>query len=151
MSTLIRLKRRKKSENEGVTLHAGEPYYNMADKALYIGDTSKDNEAGDLPDKHIAEVTNTSEAKELYSTDDDKKELLKNYTTEGTDTVKFYIGGSENNSYTQKINKVDVSNSLILHPIFYGDADPSNLFGPGKSAFNDGVPDGLVYFKKVTT
>ena len=43
MSTLIRLKRRKKSENEGVTLHAGEPYYNMADKALYVAKSKGKN------------------------------------------------------------------------------------------------------------
>lgn len=52
--TLIKFKRKKSSSNEDITLHAGEPFYNLSDKRLYIG--SKDGEKLENK-KHVAEVT----------------------------------------------------------------------------------------------
>ena len=50
---IIQLKRRETSGNKNVTLQAGEPYYNLKDKKLYIG--TKDNESLEGR-RHIAEI-----------------------------------------------------------------------------------------------
>ena len=56
MATLIRLKRKKSSGNNGVVLTAGEAYYNLADKRLYVGNTDNDD-ISSVSKKHIAQIT----------------------------------------------------------------------------------------------
>lgn len=81
MATLIRLKRKKSTGNSGIILASGEPYYNLIDKRLYIGNTNGENISSSSK-KHIAEIT-PIEA--------------------GATTVKFQIGEDENNIYEKKI------------------------------------------------
>lgn len=87
MSTLIRLKRKKSKGNDGVVLSAGEAYYNLEDKRLYVGNEDGENVLRESNDpnglkKHIAQVT------ELEA--------------EGS-TIKFQIGEDEHNIYEKKI------------------------------------------------
>ena len=82
MATLIRLKRRNKSGNNGVLLAEGEAYYNIADKHLYVGNC--DNEDISVESKkHVAEITTIDVA---------------------SDTISFQIGEDPNNRYTKKLN-----------------------------------------------
>lgn len=58
MST-IQTKRKKSTGNANVTLVAAEPYYNLADKALYLGDADGTNTFEGK--KHIAELSVSSD------------------------------------------------------------------------------------------
>lgn len=84
MSTQIQLKR-SKTPNRSPELAAGEPFYNLTDKKLFIGQDGKDLTSR----KHVSQVTRTS--------------------TSDTDTVKFTIGEATDNVFEQKINNVDHS------------------------------------------
>lgn len=84
MSTQIQLKRSKTS-NRSPELAAGEPFYNLTDKKLFIGHDGENIDAR----KHVSEVTKTS--------------------TDNTDTVKFSVGEATDNTFEQKINNVEHS------------------------------------------
>lgn len=90
MATLIRLKRKKSTSNSGIILASGEPYYNLIDKRLYIGNTNGENISSSSK-KHIAEIT-PIEA--------------------GATTVKFQIGEDENNVYEKKITADEIEGTI---------------------------------------
>ena len=91
MATLIRLKRKVSSGNNGITLKRGEPYYNISDKHLYVGNENDEQLTNER--KHITQITSV-EGKDLG---------------EGKDTVEFYIGEDTNNSYKKVIEYVEKS------------------------------------------
>ena len=91
MATLIRLKRKVSSGNNGITLKRGEPYYNISDKHLYVGNENDEQLTNER--KHITQITSV-EGKDLG---------------EGKDTVEFYIGEDTNNCYKKVIEYVEKS------------------------------------------
>jgi len=126
MATTIRVKRKKSTGNNGVVLKAGEPYYNLFDRQLYVGDGSTD-----FPERSVTHIH------EYHRFDDD--------------TVAFSIGpnGEDDrihNFYVKKINNVDVAKGIILHDMYYGDeakrAQLSEKFPDGK------IPAGTVFFQE---
>lgn len=86
MATTIKLKRTRKTDLSGITLSAGEPFYNLEKQQLFIG-----NEDGESPanKKHLTEITNNST---------------------NSNTVSFYIGENINNKFVQTINNVNNAN-----------------------------------------
>ena len=80
MATLIRLKRKTTPGNNNVVLAAGEAYYNLADKRLYVG--SQDSEIVNENKKHLTEITAIDA---------------------GPTVVKFQIGEDVTNVYEKKI------------------------------------------------
>ena len=90
MATLIRLKRKKSSGNNGVVLTAGEAYYNLADKRLYVGNTDNDD-ISSVSKKHIAQIT-AIEA--------------------GATTVKFQLGEDESNVYEKTITAEAIEGTI---------------------------------------
>lgn len=87
MATLIRLKRKTTPGNNNVVLAAGEAYYNLSDKELYVGNS--DGESVDSNKKHIAQITID--------------------TSVGDNTIAFSIGEGSKNRYEKTI-KVDSLN-----------------------------------------
>lgn len=129
MATTVRVKRKKSSGNEGVTLKAGEPYYNLKDKTLFVGASDNENVVGK---KHVAQITN-----------------LAAETGRG-DTIKFRIGENTANEYEQTINGVanatnaayaGQASSVVLSSTFYGRDNPDNV------AALDDAADGTVYIQ----
>lgn len=103
MATTIRVKRRTKEGNDDVKLYGGEPYYNLHDKKLYIGNSTSDNTPEELSDeKHIAQITR------LDTEDDD---------------VVFSVGGASDNQYKKTVNNVSVARGLVLDDANYGTKD----------------------------
>ena len=90
MATLIRLKRKKSSGNSGVVLAAGEAYYNIADKRLYIGNTDGEDVSSDSK-KHIVQITPIDA---------------------GATTVKFQLGEDENNVYEKTITAEAIEGTI---------------------------------------
>ena len=83
MSTQIKLKRTTDADKSPV-LDAGEPFYNLTDKKLFVGNEDSKNLAGR---KHIAQVTKNSE--------------------DNSDTITFSVGEASDNTFIQKIDNVD--------------------------------------------
>lgn len=108
MATLIRLKRKVSSGNNGITLKRGEPYYNISDKHLYVGNENDEQLTNER--KHITQITSV-EGKELSSIPGENDEIfIKDKDPwEGKDTVEFYIGEDTNNSYKKVIEYVEKS------------------------------------------
>lgn len=90
MATLIRLKRKKSSGNNGIVLAAGEAYYNTVDKHLYIGNTDGEDVSEDSK-KHIAQITKLEA--------DDK-------------TISFQIGEDSENVYTKRITAASIDGTV---------------------------------------
>lgn len=89
MAGVIRLKRKNSSGNSGVSISQGEAYYNIADKALYIGNVDNESFTGK---KHITQITPKQ--------------------TSATDKVSFQIGENSSNTYTKQITRVNEANNL---------------------------------------
>lgn len=111
MATLIRLKRKVSSGNNGITLKRGEPYYNISDKHLYVGNENDEQLTNER--KHITQITSV-EGKELSPIPGENGEIvitpdLDKDPWEGKDTVEFYIGEDTNNSYKKVIEYVEKS------------------------------------------
>lgn len=87
MSTKIQLKRSRTSDNSP-ELDAGEPFYNLTDKKLFVGHDGTNLDKR----KHIAEIENTS--------------------VSGTDTIRFTVGESADNVFEQKVDNVEHASSL---------------------------------------
>jgi hypothetical protein len=104
---LVKVKRKRSSGNNNVVLQAGEPYYNLADKTLFVGSTDGESVSGK---KHIAQITQISE--DLSS------------------TVTFRIGEDSRNTFSQTINNVGtahrVNGSVSLGESYYGTQDPND-------------------------
>ena len=54
MATKIRLKRKKSSTNSNIKVDTGEPFYNIKDRHLYIGNSEQEDVT---KKKHISEVS----------------------------------------------------------------------------------------------
>jgi len=119
MATKVKVKRRiSKRSNEGVTLEAGEPFYNAVSKRLYV----EDHETS-FPTKHVAQVT----------TD----------TSVAANVVAFSVGGDSDNTYSKTINNVanatNADVATVAHKLnlatkvdneqFYGTSAPANSLG----------------------
>lgn len=92
--TKIKFKRKGSTNNNNVSLSQGEPFYNVADKHLYVG-----NEDGkDLNGrKHIAEVT-VSEGQIQIGEDPNNKFSIKISTETATDGKTYVkIGDDDKN------------------------------------------------------
>ena len=100
MATLIRLKRKVSSGNNGITLKRGEPYYNISDKHLYVGNENDEKLTNER--KHITQITSVEGIGESGPD-------LNNDPWEGKDTVEFYIGEDTNNCYKKVIEYVKKS------------------------------------------
>lgn len=87
MATTIKLKRTRKTDLSGITLNAGEPFYNLEKQQLFIG-----NEDGEdiLDKKHLTQITSNS--------------------TNNSNTVNFYVGENTNNKFEQIIDNVNNAN-----------------------------------------
>ena len=102
MATLIKLKRKATTGNNGIKLSRGEPFYNIADKHLYIGHENNEDLSTNSR-MHIAQVTGLNLNNEPPTgTEYDDVEYFCN----GKDTVSFSIGEDMNNSYSKKIERV---------------------------------------------
>lgn len=109
MATKVKVKRRISGRsNTGVTLEAGEPFYNAVSKQLYIGD----NETS-FPTKHVAQVTSDTSA--------------------ASNVVSFTVGGDSENTYSKTVDNVataQMAKKLNLKDTNYcGTSTPSNTFG----------------------
>lgn len=144
MSTVIRLKRRRNSNGiADVKLHEGEPYYDMYNKKLYIGNMngSPNSSTGIPADQlHIAQVKNIDEKPSLYQ-----------FRDSGNANVGFRVGEAEDNIYQKTVNNVAIAKGLILDSAFFGEEDPSKIDWTQKNFESNTPPNGTVYFKKVTT
>lgn len=136
MATLIRLKRKKSKGNKNVELKSGEPYYNLKEKKLFVGN-AVDNETENalLPDqKHIAQITNTNEVQETAA------------VNSGDATVKFTVGEATDNKYEKTVNNVAITKGIILDPMYFGnETDRNNL---ASKMGVDKVPKGTVFFQE---
>lgn len=88
MATLIKLRRKKSSGNNGVTLAAGEAYYNLADKHLFVGNSENEEVTSK---KHIAQITPIEK---------------------GSNTIAFQIGEDSSNLYEKTIDAGTLSGSI---------------------------------------
>ena len=90
MATIIRLKRRTSAGNSGVILQAGEAYYNIADKKLYIG--NQDEELIDDNTKSLTDITD--------------------FSTDGTADIKFQIGPNPDNNFEHHVDNVNTATTV---------------------------------------
>lgn len=97
MISVIQLRRRKSNNNSNIILEEGEPYYNLAEKKLYVGNW----EAGEAVDgKDRVDGKN-------------KKHLTEIEKLSKDDVVKFQIGECKDNVFEQQVNKVASSHTII--------------------------------------
>lgn len=89
MATLIKLRRKKSTGNAGVTLAAGEAYYNLVDRNLFVGNKADESVS---TKKHIAQITNLD--------------------TSNSATIKFQIGEDTNNVFTKTISAGNISGTF---------------------------------------
>lgn len=94
----IQLKRRTTSGNENVKLQPGEPYYNIADRKLYIGNAD-DQEGLKKGRIHITQL---------------KKRVYEQYGEYNQRSVRIWVGDA-------KDNNIDILSSDILS------VEPSDL------------------------
>lgn len=125
MSTLIQLKRKKSTGNANISLLAGEPYYNLTDKKLYIGDSTT---SSNIPTtkKHVAQITKLTAADSA--------------------SIKFQVGEDPNNIYETTITAEDLTGTIASAKNV-----TESLAGVGLSTLfemKDGKP---LYAKKATT
>ena len=86
--TKIKFKRKGSTNNNNVSLSQGEPYYNIADKHLYIGNKDDDKLTGR---KHLTEVTVSDDGKTIQIGEDPHNKFSIEIST-GTDADgKTYI------------------------------------------------------------
>lgn len=111
MATLIRFKRKKSSGDSGVKLKSGEPYYNLQDHKLFVGNNDEDDVT---QKKHIAQITQND--------------------SNNTPEIEFTIGDdASGNKYSKTINNVSVAKGLILDDDNYGTrAEMEALTSPEK-------------------
>ena len=89
MADRILVKRKKTTGNTNITIDMGEPYYNIADKQLFIG--NKDGESV-ASKKHVAQITNI--------------------TSSAENEIKFQIGEDSENVYSKVITGPSITGSV---------------------------------------
>lgn len=126
---LFRIKRKKSTGNNNVKLLAGEPYYNLADKRLYVGDS--DNQSLSQK-KHVAQITNLDSA--------------------ANGKIKFQIGEDPTNVYEKELqltitgvqeaaaNVTTSINGVNISEIFESDGKKVKNATYADRAGNAGVP-----------
>lgn len=126
---LFRIKRKKSTGNNNVKLLAGEPYYNLADKRLYIGDN--DNQSLSQK-KHVAQITNLDSS--------------------ASGKIKFQIGEDPTNVYEKELqltiegvqeaaaNVTTSINGTNISEIFEADGKKVKNATYADQAGNAGVP-----------
>lgn len=136
MATLIRVKRKKTTGNNGVKLQGGEPYYNLQDKKLYVGTQTESDVPVQMGDtqKHIAQITNTNEVQETAA------------VNSGDATVKFTVGEATDNKYEKTVNNVAITKGIILDPMYFGNETARNNLASKMGV--DKVPKGTVFFQE---
>ncbi len=116
MATKVKVKRRISGRsNTGITLEAGEPFYNAVSKQLYIGDSETS-----FPTKHVAQITSDTSA--------------------ANNVVSFSVGGDSENTYSKTIdnvgnatNAINAINASVAKKLnlkdtdYYGTSDPDDL------------------------
>lgn len=104
MATLIRLKRKVSSGNNGITLKRGEPYYNVSDQRFYIG-----NEDGEKLDENSIDIAKIQSIEKVLHPTQLKKEPWGE-----SDTVSFQVGGNSENIYEKRISYVENSYRSVV-------------------------------------
>lgn len=136
MPTLIRLKRKKSTGSTGVLLQSGEPYYNLDEKKLFIGNDTGEAGATAIPStqKHIAEIT------------DKHPVTASSAKNAGDATVSFSVGEASDNQYTKTVNNVAITKGLILDEIYFGTETKRNNLATAMGV--DKIPKGTVFFQE---
>ena len=151
MST-IQTKRKKSTGNANVTLVAAEPYYNLADKSLYLGDADGTNTFEGK--KHIAELSVSSDtARQLKLAIGEAKDnevTLKVAHTDATHNEGVYVSDKAITLYVDSYIKTDVDNKIMtsteLHLTKLDDNKSSLQVGSNESnsfkiALNHSTPE----------
>ena len=125
MSTLIQLKRKASTGNGNVSLLVGEPYYNLTDKKLYIGDSTT---SSDIPasKKHVAQITALTPANSA--------------------SIKFQVGENPNNIYERTITAEDLTGTIASAANV-----TTSIGGVGLSTLFEMSSGKPIYAKKATT
>ena len=136
MATLIRVKRKKNTGNANVKLQGGEPYYNLAEKKLYIGDSTDSDVPAEMVEgkKHIAQITDTN------------PQTSNSAVTDGDAVVNFTVGEATNNSYSKTVNNVAITKGIILDPMYFGNETARNNLAAKMGV--EKVPTGTVFFQE---
>lgn len=136
MATLIRVKRKKNTGNASVKLQGGEPYYNLADKKLYIGDSTDSDVPAEMVEgkKHIAEITDKNPPESSSA------------VNAGDAVVNFTVGEAANNAYSKTVNNVAITKGIILDPMYFGNETARNNLATKMGV--DKVPVGTVFFQE---
>lgn len=136
MATLIRVKRKKSTGNASVKLQGGEPYYNLVEKKLYIGDSTASDVPAEMAEgkKHIAQITDVNPHEPSSA------------VTAGDATVNFTVGEATNNAYSKTVNNVAITKGIILDPMYFGTESARNQLANKMGV--DKVPAGTVFFQE---
>ena len=114
MST-IQTKRKKSGGNANVTLVAAEPYYNLADKTLYLGDANGTNTFDEK--KHIAELSVSSDTagqlKLAIGEAIGNEVTLTVAHTDSSHAEGVYVSDKDITLYVDSYTKIDVDNKIM--------------------------------------